>query len=229
MNEGLRKEEGGREGVPTFPGEGEEVRGLRGKVVRAFLASKEKGGKKKSQVVPRSKALFQNGPSNNNWSRSSPSSVLSCFFCHAHLGMAKEAEPRYIASKKEGKGRKSWSCASFSPPFRERAKAPAQSSSVLSCFFCHDHLGTAKEAAFLVSHVGSPAAIERASFVPCVTFLSHNIVEEVKKQTQAFVADAPTSSLSSFSPSLSTATKSSAGTALKLSRIPFARLLSALG
>ena len=86
----------------------------------------------------------------------------------------------------------------------------------------------AKEAAFLVSHGGSPAAIERASFVPCVTFLSHNIVEEVKKQTQAFVADAPTS-LSSFSPSLSTATKSSAGTALKLSRIPFARLLSALG
>ena len=132
--EGLRKEEGGREGVPTFPCEGEEVRGLRrGKSVRAFLASKEKGGKKKSQVVPRSKALFQSGPSNNNWSRSSPSSVLSCFFFHDHLGMAKKAEPRYIASKKEGKGRKSWSCASFSPPLQRARKSssPVQLSPLL--------------------------------------------------------------------------------------------------
>jgi len=199
VNEGLRKREGGREGVPTFPCEGEEVRGLRGKSVRAFLASKEKGGKKKSQVVPRSKALLQNGPSNNNWSRSSPSSVLSCFFCHDRLGMAKEAEPRYIASKKEGKGRKSWSCASFPPPSESAQKAPAQSCSVLSCFFCHDHLGMAKEAAFLVSHGGSPAAIERASFVPCVTFLSHNIVEEVKSKLRPLL---PTLRPPLFRPSL---------------------------
>ena len=143
VNEGLRKGKGGREGVPTFPCEGEEVRGLRGKSVRAFLASKEKGGKKKSQV-PRSKALFQNGPSNNHWSRSSPSSVLSCFFCHDHLGMAKEA-------------------------------------------------------AFLVSHGGSPAAIERASFVPCVTFLSHNIVEEVKNKLRPLL---PTPRPPLFRPSL---------------------------
>ena len=61
------------------------------------------------------------------------------------------------------KKKKSWSFASFSP-FKERSKAPAHSSSVLSCFFCHDHLGTAKEASLFVSHAGSPAAIERCRF-----------------------------------------------------------------
>lgn len=50
-------------------------------------------------------------------------------------------------------------CASISP-FKEPSKAPR----VLSCFFCHDQVVMAKEAAFLVSHAGSPAAIERCRF-----------------------------------------------------------------
>ena len=57
-------------------------------------------------------------------------------------------------------------------------------------------------------------------------FVSHNSPEETnsRKKNQALDADDDASFLSSFSPSLSTATKFSAGTALKLSRISFVLL-----
>ena len=124
VNEGLRKEEGGREGVPTFPCEGEEVRGLRrGKSVRAFLASKEKGGKKKSQVVPRSKALFQNGPSNiTGHDPAPPRSSLASFAMTTWAWQKKPSRDRLLRKRKE-KEEKAGPAPLFPPPSESAQKS----------------------------------------------------------------------------------------------------------